>query len=61
MTDCEHCGAYTPERGLFCGECGKLKEAGSLKGLRIEGFTGAQSTSPKIEKFLDTGDPDHLV
>lgn len=47
----------TSEDGrLFCG-CGKLVEPGSLRTLKFKGYTGKDSTNPKVEKFLSTGDP----
>ena len=42
---------------LFCPACGKLLERGSLRRVRIEGFHGPESTSPRMEAFWNTGDP----
>lgn len=44
--------------GMFCSTCGKLKEPGSLRKVRLQGFIGTASTSPKMEKFWATGDPE---
>jgi hypothetical protein len=42
---------------VFCPVCGKA-DTGALKRVRLMGFVGvAHSTSPKIEAFLDSGDP----
>lgn len=49
------------QQTLFCGHCGKEREPGDLKRVRIMGFVGvANSTSPKIEQFWETGDPSAL-
>lgn len=44
-------------RSLFCATCGKVLDPVGLKRVRIQGFTGAASTNPKIERFWETGDP----
>ena len=53
-------GCDTQTGSLFCPRCGKLIEPGSLRSLRIESFHGAQSLSPKMEKFWETGDPEDV-
>ena len=43
---------------LFCSDCGKERQPGSLRTVKMMGFVGvAHSTSPKIASFLETGDP----
>lgn len=43
---------------LFCSICGREREKGSLKRVKLTGFVGVhQSTNPKIEEFWRTGDP----
>lgn len=54
----EGCDSQTSS--LFCPRCGRLLEPGSLKSLRIETFSGAQSLNPNVEKFWETGDPEDL-
>lgn len=54
--DCTHENAL-PKR-LFCSECGRLLEPGSLRSIRFQGFLGCQSTNPKMEEFWATGDPE---
>lgn len=42
---------------LFCSTCGRLREPGSLRSVKIQGFVGVHSTNPKMETFWETGDP----
>lgn len=43
---------------VFCPDCGRADKA-RLKTVRLPGFVGVQhSTSPRIEEFWATGDPD---
>lgn len=42
--------------GLFC-ECGKVVDRAGLRNVGVHGFSGARSMSPRVERFLDTGDP----
>jgi hypothetical protein len=61
MTDskCDHTQCE-PGR-LFCTECGKLLDRNTLRGIRLAGFVGVRhSTSPAIEEFWATGNPDNL-
>lgn len=52
--ECPHDDGKT----LFCGLCGKEREPGSLRRVRLMGFVGVEhSTSPAIERFWETGDP----
>ena len=56
--DCEHDAGRT----LFCGICGKERNRGDLKRVKLMGFVGTeQSTSPKIEAFWASGDPNVLL
>jgi hypothetical protein len=55
---CDHAG--DTGRNLFCARCGKVKEPGSLKRVRLMGFTGPASLSPAIEHFWETGEVEHL-
>jgi hypothetical protein len=57
---CTH-GCDTDTRTLFCPRCGKLLDPDGLRAVRIDGFTGAQSLSPGLEKFWASGDPQHLT
>lgn len=55
-----HCDPCKPFRTVFCPTCGAADKA-ALKRTRLMGFVGpAHSTSPKIEAFLESGDPAHL-
>lgn len=56
--ECNHCGMTraTSERRIFCPGCGKCDPA-QLKSVKLQGFTGAASLSPAVEKFWRTGDP----
>ena len=60
MKYCSRCEKDT-EGGIWCGECKmayNIKEARSiLRSIKTQGFTGHASTSPKVEQFLQTGDP----
>lgn len=54
---CEH----DQGRTLFCGICGKERQAGDLKRVKLMGFVGVEnSTNPKIEAFWRSGDPADL-
>lgn len=57
-TECDH--TQDLSRNIFCQICGKVKEPGSLKRVRLQGFHGAASLNPKIERFWETGDPEGL-
>lgn len=59
MSDpCEHDDG---QRTIFCALCGKEREKGSLKRVRIEPrFHGAASMNPNIERFWATGDIDRI-
>ena len=49
-------------RTLFCGWCGKERNKGDLKRVRLMSFVGVeQSTNPKIQAFWDSGDPNVLI
>ena len=55
--DKPRCNPCPTTRNVFCPVCGKA-DTGALKRVRLMGFVGvAHSTSPKIEAFLDSGDP----
>lgn len=54
--ECDH--SADQSRNLFCGACGKVKEPGSLKRVRLMGFSGPASLNPNIERFWETGDPE---
>lgn len=41
---------------LFCQLCGKVRNAGDLKSVRFQGFTGPASLSDNMERFWNTGD-----
>lgn len=58
--ECPRChNTETPAKNLFCSECGKLLEHGSLATVRMAGFVGVMhSTSDTIAKFWATGDPE---
>jgi len=57
---CPTCDKDT-EGGIWCGVCGKAYSSTDasriLGGMKFKSFTGASSTSPKVEKFWQTGDP----
>lgn len=57
--ECPRCSHQNVDiRRIFCEECGKQVEPGSLRPEAVLGFVGvANSTSPKIERFWETGDP----
>jgi len=57
MNRCDHDDG---KRTLFCGLCGKEREPGSLRRVRLQGFTGPASLNPNIERFWETGDVEHL-
>jgi hypothetical protein len=43
---------------MFCCDCGRVLDREGLRRVRLAGFVGVQhSTSPKIEEFWRTGDP----
>lgn len=52
---------HTPNRpgSCFC-ECGKVVDPDGLKRTAINGFSGGQSMSPRVEKFWQTGEPEVL-
>jgi len=55
MNDCED---HVAIRGsLFCPNCDKLVDPLALKTIDIRSFAGPQSLNPKVERFLETGDP----
>lgn len=60
MKDCPHCNRRG-DGGIWCPHCKKaydLEEAREILGsLKWKNFTGAESTSPKVEEFWKTGDP----
>lgn len=48
---------YAARRGaIFC-ECGRVIDQSALKSVGLKGFTGAASMSPRVERFLETGEP----
>lgn len=55
---CAPCQPTCPEHStVFCPLCGKADRA-ALKRVRLMGLVGVQhSTSPAIEQFWETGDP----
>tara|TARA_B100001750_G_scaffold118765_1_gene94219 strand:+ start:285 stop:509 length:225 start_codon:yes stop_codon:yes gene_type:complete len=57
---CPHCEEKTIG-GIWCGECSKAYDIDdarkTLGSLKFTNFTGGASTSPKVEKFWETGDP----
>jgi hypothetical protein len=57
MNACDHNDGQTT---LFCGLCGKEREKGSLRRVKLQGFTGAASLNPNIERFWETGDPTYV-
>lgn len=57
MASCPRCGEPVQERAVFCPSCGAVVDLEGLRGQRIVGFVGAQSTNPKVEQFWETGDP----
>ena len=57
----ETCDHDDKQTTLFCGLCGKEREKGSLRRVRIDArFKGVASLNPKIEQFWETGDPTGL-
>ena len=67
MTDnlvCLNCKCVTPpgrRSTIWCPQCGKSfdpeKTREVLGSVGFKNFTGGSSTSPKVEKFWETGDP----
>lgn len=52
------CGHEIPDDRMFCPDCGKVRNLAELKTVRLPGFVGVfHSTSPAVEQFLATGDP----
>jgi hypothetical protein len=51
------CAHNDGKHTMFCGLCGKVRDRGALRRVRLMGFTGGQSTNPKVEEFFATGDP----
>jgi hypothetical protein len=59
--ECPRCHTFDPEPTTFCANCGKVLDVERLRGVRLMGPIGVQhSTSPRIEEFFRTGDPDVL-
>ena len=52
---CPHCDGPVPARRNFCPHCKKV--VGDLSRIRINGFTGRSSMSPKMQRYWETGDP----
>jgi len=55
--ECPRCGL--PREGcdlLFCPECGKLWSRDDLSSVQLQGPAGM---SPRVERFLATGDADY--
>lgn len=58
MKTCSRCNHTETDRSLFCSTCGAVLDMDDLKGVRLMGAIGvAHSSSPKIEEFWNTGDP----
>lgn len=65
-TICGSCNARCDDDWrIWCPSCGKAFDPAQareyVQGLRFQGFTGRHSTNPKVQKFLDTGDPEAMV
>lgn len=45
-------------KALACHECGRILDPGSLRSVKLLGFTGAASLSRHVRAFLDTGEPE---
>lgn len=57
--DCGRCGHHTQGNRLFCACCGALLDRDGLKRVRLAGAIGVKSSSsPAIEEFKRTGDPE---
>lgn len=54
MTTHEHVSSHPG--GLFC-ICGKVVDKAGLRNVGVHGFSGGQTMSPRVERFLDTGEP----
>jgi hypothetical protein len=58
---CPRCATYNARPTTFCESCGKVINRARLEGVRLMGPIGVQhSTSPRIEEFFRTGNPDAL-
>lgn len=63
MNACTNCGTpRTGEHKIWCPTCGlawDIDEAREVLGsLKVQGFTGRHSLSPKMTEFWATGDPE---
>lgn len=60
MKTCSRCGE-DGNGGIWCPHCNRaydLAEAqATLRSIKWSGFTGSASTNPKVEEFVQTGDP----
>ncbi len=57
---CDRCSTRSEGR-LFCPDCGRVLDADGLRKVRIMGSVDIRdSKSPKVQKFLETGEPSHL-